>query len=60
LRASGGRFFFGPAATGTAGWPLQQLHGKEYSDEAQTWLAMTQHMYVVADPTLAQRFAERF
>ena len=42
---------------------IQQLLGKEYSDEAQTWTEMTQHMYVIADATadaLAQQFAERF
>ena len=41
---------------------IQQLHAKEYSDEAQTWAEMTQHMYVIADATaaaLAQQFAGR-
>ena len=42
---------------------IEQLLGKEYSDEVQTWLEMTQHMYVIADATadaLAQQFAEQF
>ena len=42
---------------------IQQLLANEFSDEAQTWLEMTQHVYVIADATadaLAQQFAERF
>lgn len=42
---------------------IQQLRDNEFSDEAQTWLEMTQHIYVIADATadaLAQQFAERF
>ncbi len=42
---------------------IQQLQGKKYSDEATTWLEMTQHMYVIADATanaLALQFPEHF
>jgi hypothetical protein len=42
---------------------IQQLRDNEFSDEAQTWFEMTQHIYVIADATadaLAQQFAERF
>ena len=38
---------------------IQQLHGKQYGEEAQTWEAMKQHMYVIAD-ALAGAIAKQF
>jgi hypothetical protein len=38
---------------------IQQLHGKRYAEEAQTWQAMKQHMYVIAD-ALAGAIAKQF
>jgi hypothetical protein len=42
---------------------IQQLHDKQYAQEAQTWEAMKAHMYVIADTlagALAQQFPEKF
>ncbi len=42
---------------------IQQLHAKDYEGEAQTWAAMTQHMYVIADAlggAIAKQFPEKF
>lgn len=42
---------------------IQQLQTKDYVGEAQTWTAMTQHMYVIADATadaLAKQFTAKF
>ena len=42
---------------------IQQLHGKLYAEEAQTWESMKKHMYVIADALaggLAKQFAEKF
>lgn len=38
---------------------IQQLKGKQYAEEAQTWDAMKKHMYVIAD-ALAGAFAKQF
>lgn len=38
---------------------IQQLHGKQYAEEAQTWEAMKQHMYVISD-ALAGAIAKQF
>lgn len=38
---------------------IQQLSAKQYAQEAQTWAAMTKHMYVIAD-TLAGAIAKQF
>jgi hypothetical protein len=38
---------------------MQQLHDKQYQQEAQTWEAMKGHMYVIAD-TLAGALAAQF
>lgn len=38
---------------------IQQLHDKQYQQEAQTWGAMKAHMYVIAD-TLTQALAVQF
>jgi hypothetical protein len=41
----------------------RQLKGNEYAQEAQTWEAMKQHMYVIADAlagALARQFPARF
>ena len=38
---------------------IQQLHDKQYPQEAQTWDAMKKHMYVIAD-TLAGALATQF
>jgi hypothetical protein len=38
---------------------IQQLHGKQYTEEAQTWEAMKKHMYVIAD-ALAGAIAKQF
>ncbi len=42
---------------------IQQLKGKEYAQEAQTWEAMKKHMYVIADAlagALAKQFPAKF
>jgi hypothetical protein len=38
---------------------IKQLHDKQYAAEAQTWAAMRQHMYVIAD-ALAGAIAKQF
>ena len=38
---------------------IQQLKGKQYTEEAQTWEAMKKHMYVIAD-ALAGAIAKQF
>lgn len=38
---------------------IQQLKAKQYNEEAQTWAAMKQHMYVIAD-ALAGAIAKQF
>lgn len=38
---------------------IQQLQGKQYAEEAQTWEAMKKHMYVIAD-ALAGAIAKQF
>jgi hypothetical protein len=38
---------------------IQQLHAKQYAEEAQTWEAMKKHMYVIAD-ALAGAIAKQF
>lgn len=38
---------------------IQQLHAKQYTQEAQTWDAMRKHMYVIAD-ALAGAIAKQF
>ncbi|MBI2318267.1 MAG: hypothetical protein HYY28_10590 [Betaproteobacteria bacterium] len=38
---------------------IQQLQGKQYAEEAQTWGAMKKHMYVIAD-ALAGAIAKHF
>jgi hypothetical protein len=38
---------------------IKQLHGKQYAEEAQTWEAMKEHMYVIAD-ALAGAIAKQF
>ncbi len=40
-----------------------QLHDKQYAQEAQTWNAMREHMYVIADAltsALAKQFPDKF
>lgn len=42
---------------------IQQLHAKQYAQEAQTWEAMKSHMYVIADAltgALAKQFPDKF
>jgi hypothetical protein len=42
---------------------IQQVHRKEYTDEARTWEAMTRHMYVIADAlagAIAKQFPKQF
>lgn len=42
---------------------IQQFKDRQYAAEAQTWAAMTKHMYVIADAltgALAQQFPARF
>lgn len=42
---------------------IQQLKARQYPQEAQTWAAMTQHMYVIADALvagIAAQFPEKF
>lgn len=38
---------------------IKQLRAKQYAEEAKTWAAMTQHMYVIAD-ALAGAIAKQF
>lgn len=38
---------------------IQQLQGRQYAEEAKTWEAMKQHMYVIAD-ALAGAIAKQF
>jgi hypothetical protein len=41
----------------------QQLHAKQYDQEAQTWAAMTKHIYTIADALadgIAAQFPEKF
>jgi hypothetical protein len=38
---------------------IQQMKGKQYAEEAQTWEAMKNHMYVIAD-ALAGAIAKQF
>jgi hypothetical protein len=38
---------------------IQQLHARQYAEEAQTWEAMRKHMYVIAD-ALAGAIAKQF
>jgi hypothetical protein len=38
---------------------IQQVYGKQYAEEAQTWEAMKGHMYVIAD-ALARAIAKQF
>lgn len=42
---------------------IQQLKAKQYAEEAQTWEAMKQHMYVIADAlagAIAKQFPSKF
>lgn len=42
---------------------INQLQAHQYADEAQTWAAMTHHMYMIADALadgLAAQFPDRF
>lgn len=42
---------------------IQQLHAKQFAQEAQTWEAMKNHMYVIADAlagALAKQFPDKF
>jgi hypothetical protein len=42
---------------------VRQLRGKQYADEAQTWEAMKNHMYVIADAltgAIAKQFPAKF
>lgn len=42
---------------------IQQLKAKQYAEEAQTWEAMKQHMYVIADAlagAIARQFPDKF
>jgi hypothetical protein len=42
---------------------MQQLHAKQYEQEAQTWAAMTKHVYTIADALadgLAAQFPDKF
>jgi hypothetical protein len=42
---------------------IQQLQARQYQQEARTWAAMTQHMYVIADALvagIAAQFPEKF
>ena len=42
---------------------IQQLRGKQYAEEAQTWEAMKTHMYVIADAlagAIARQFPAKF
>ena len=42
---------------------IQQFQAKQYDEEAATWAAMKDHMYVIADALtagLAKQFSEKF
>ena len=42
---------------------IQQIKGQQYAEEAQTWEAMKQHMYVIADAlagAIARQFPAKF
>ena len=42
---------------------IQQLHAEQYEEEAATWAAMKDHMYVIADALtagLAKQFPDKF
>ncbi|HEY8540227.1 MAG TPA: hypothetical protein VIL28_15255, partial [Steroidobacteraceae bacterium] len=42
---------------------IQQLEAKQYAEEAKTWTAMKDHMYVIADALadgIAKQFPEKF
>jgi hypothetical protein len=42
---------------------IQQVHSKQYADEAKTWEAMKRHMYVVSDAlagAIAKQFPKQF
>jgi hypothetical protein len=42
---------------------IQQVQGKQYAEEAQTWEAMKRHMYVIADAlagAIAKQFPKQF
>jgi hypothetical protein len=42
---------------------IQQLHSKEYAQEAQTWEAMKRHIYVISDAlagAIAKQFPKQF
>jgi hypothetical protein len=42
---------------------IQQLHSKQYAEEAQTWEAMKKHMYVISDAlvgAIAKQFPKQF
>ena len=42
---------------------IQQVHSKQYADEAKTWEAMKKHMYVVSDAlagAIAKQFPKQF
>lgn len=42
---------------------IQELHAKQYEEEAKTWAAMTAHMYVIADALaggIAAQFPDKF
>jgi hypothetical protein len=42
---------------------IQQLQAKDYAGEAQTWIAMSQHMYVISDALgdgIAKQFPAKF
>jgi hypothetical protein len=42
---------------------IQQVYGKQYAEEAQTWEAMKGHMYVIADAlagAIAKQFPKQF
>ncbi len=42
---------------------IKQLQAKQYAQEAQTWEAMKNHMYVIADALaggIAKQFPEKF
>jgi hypothetical protein len=42
---------------------IQQIKAKQYAEEARTWSAMKDHMYVIADAltgALAKQFPDKF
>jgi hypothetical protein len=42
---------------------IQEVHSKQYAEEAQTWEAMKRHMYVIADAlagAIAKQFPKQF